>query len=159
MVPHFNALQIKRMDGAGSTVVQAPDQEPRTGVLGSLLLIFSMESSQKEYKRDNKGEAFIDNDPLFSATAKSAFDLAEDQADEATVALKAEELAGQIKRRCLKNDTIAWPHATTAKHGRYSRTQVPKVMNKLMKLGAVTRPQEGKRGANSGRAAIYRREI
>jgi len=28
-----------------------------------------------------------------------------------------------------------------------------------MKLGAITRVQEGKRGANSGRAAIYRREI
>ena len=66
---------------------------------------------------------------------------------------------GQIKRRCLKDDTIAWPHATAAKYGRCSRTQVPKIMNKLMKLGAVTRPQEGKRGANSGRAAIYRREI
>jgi len=66
---------------------------------------------------------------------------------------------GQIKRRCLKDDTIAWPHATAAKYGRCSRTQVPKIMNKLMKLGAVTRPQEGKRGANSGRAAIYRREL
>ena len=66
---------------------------------------------------------------------------------------------GQIKRRCLKDDTIAWPHATAAKYGRCSRTQVPKIMNKLMKLGAVTRSQEGKRGANSGRAAIYRREV
>lgn len=66
---------------------------------------------------------------------------------------------GQIKRRCLKDDTIAWPHATAAKYGRCSRTQVSKIMNKLTKLGAVTRPQEGKRGANSGRAAIYRREI
>ena len=66
---------------------------------------------------------------------------------------------GQIKRRCLKDDTITWPHATAAKYGRCSRTQVPKIMNKLMKLGAVTRPQEGKRGANSSRAAIYRREV
>jgi hypothetical protein len=33
------------------------------------------------------------------------------------------------------------------------------IMNKLIKLGAVTRPQEGKRGANSSRAAIYRREV
>ena len=66
---------------------------------------------------------------------------------------------GQIKRRCLTDDTIAWSHATAAKYGRCSRTQVSKIMNKLMKLGAVTRPQEGKRGANSSRAAIYRREI
>ena len=66
---------------------------------------------------------------------------------------------GQIKRRCLKDDTIAWPHATAAKYGRCSRTQVPKIMNKLMKIGAVTRVQKGARGENSGRAAIYRREI
>ena len=66
---------------------------------------------------------------------------------------------GQIKRRCLKGDTIAWPHATAVKHGRCSKSQVAGIMNKLMKLGAVTRPQEGKSGANSGRAAIYRREV
>ena len=66
---------------------------------------------------------------------------------------------GQIKRRCLKGDTIAWPHATAVKHGRCSKSQVTGIMNKLMKLGAITRPQEGKRGANSGRAAIYRREF
>jgi hypothetical protein len=47
MGPHVNALQIKRTGDAGSTVVQAPDQEPRAGVQGSLLLIFFMESSQK----------------------------------------------------------------------------------------------------------------
>lgn len=69
------------------------------------------------------------------------------------------EWPGQIKRRCLKDDTIAWPHATAAKYGHCSRTQVPKIMNKLMKLGAITRVQEGMRGANSGRATIYRREI
>ena len=66
---------------------------------------------------------------------------------------------GQIKRRCLKGDTIAWPHATAVKHGRCSKSQVTCIMNKLMKLGAVTRPQEGKHGANSGRTAISRREI
>lgn len=176
---------------------------------GKMLKDKKKRTSQKEFQRDNKGESFIDNDPLFSAAAKSAFDLAEDQADEAEVRLKAEELAGQfdngtpltetqmsvlcdyiqqridkhqkldhveaaliddpdknvyymwgqIKRRCLKDDTIAWPHTTAAKYGRCSRSQVPKIMSKLMKLGAVTRPQEGKRGANSGRAAIYRREV
>ena len=59
---------------------------------------------------------------------------------------------GQIKRRCLKGDTIAWPNATAVKHGRSSKSQVTGIMNKLIKLGAVTRPQGGKRGANSGRA-------
>ena len=176
---------------------------------GKMLKDLKRRNAQKEHQRDNKGEAFIENDPLLSAAAKSAFDLAEAHADEAAVALKAAELAGQfdngtplteiqmsvlrdyiqqriekhqkldrieaaliddpdknvyymwgqIKRRCLKDDTIAWPHATAAKYGRCSRTQVPKIMSKLMKLGAVTRPQEGKRGANSGRAAIYRRAI
>jgi hypothetical protein len=176
---------------------------------GKMLKDKKKRTSQKEYQRDNKGEAFIDNDPLLSAAARSAFDLAEDQADEATVSLKASELAiqfgdgtpldelqmsvlrdyiqqridkhqkldrveaaliddpdknvyymwGQIKRRCIKDDTIAWPQATAAKLCRCSKTEVSKIINKLMKLGAITRVQEGKRGANSGRAAIYRREI
>ena len=176
---------------------------------GKMLKDKKKRTSQKEYQRDNKGEAFIDNDPLLSAAAKSAFDLAEARADEAAVALKAAELAGQfdngtplteikmsvlrdyiqqridkhqkldrieaaliddpdknvyymwgqIKRRCLKDDTIAWPHATAAKYGRCSRTQVSKIMSKLMKVGAVTRVQKGARGENSSRAAIYKREI
>ena len=176
---------------------------------GKMLKDLKRRNAQKEHQRDNKGEAFIDNDLLLSAAARSAFDLAEARADEAAVALKAVGLAGQfdngtplteiqisvlrdyiqqridkhqkldrieaaliddpdknvyymwgqIKRRCLKDDTIAWPHATAAKYGRCSRTQVPKIMNKLMKIGAVTRVQKGARGENSGRAAIYRREI
>ena len=176
---------------------------------GKMLKDKKKRTSQKEYQRDNKGEGFIDNDPLLSAAAKCTFDLAEAFADEHAIALKASELAGQfdngtplteiqmsvlrdyiqqridkhqkldrieaaliddpdknvyymwgqIKRRCLKDDTIAWPHATAAKYGRCSRTQVPKIMNKLMKIGAVTRVQKGARGENSGRAAIYRREI
>ena len=176
---------------------------------GKMLKDKKKRTSQKEFQRDAKGEAFIDNDRLLSAAAKAAFDLAEARADEAAVALKAAELSrqfdngtplteiqmsvlrdyiqqridkhqkldrieaaliddpdknvyymwGQIKRRCLKDNTITWPHSTAAKYGRCSRTQVPKIMNKLMKLGAITRVQEGKRGANSGRAAIYRREI
>ena len=164
---------------------------------------------QKAYQRDNKGDAFIDNDPLFQAAAKAAVELAEAGADGAAVTEKAATLAnefddgtpmtdaqmsvlcdyirqlidkhqkldrieaalindpdnnvyymwGQIKRRCLKGDMIAWPHATAVKHGRCSKSQVTGIMNKLIKLGAVTRPQEGKRGANSSRAAIYRREV
>ncbi len=176
---------------------------------GKMLKDKKKRTSQKEFQRDAKGEAFIDNDRLLSAAAKAAFDLAEASADKATVAATANQLAseyddgiplsdaqmsvlcdfiqqrihkhqkldrieaaliddpdknvyymwGQIKRRCLKGDTIAWPHATAVKHGRCSKSQVTGIMNKLMKLGAVTRPQEGKRGANSGRAAIYRREV
>ena len=166
---------------------------------GKMLKDKKKRTSQKEYQRDKKGEAFIDNNPLLSAAAKSAFDLAEAHAElagqfdngtplteiqmsvlhdyiqqridkhqkldriEAALIDDPDKnvyyMWGQIKRRCLKDDTIAWPHATAAKYGRCSRTQVPKIMSKLMKLGAVTRPQEGKRGANSGRAAIYRRAI
>jgi hypothetical protein len=176
---------------------------------GKMLKDKKKRTSQKEFQRDAKGEAFIDNDRLLSAAAKAAIDLSEALADEATVAATANQLAseyddgtslseaqmsvlcdyigqridkhhkldsieaaliddpdknlyymwGQIKRRCLKGDTIAWPHATAVKHGRCSKSQVTGIMNKLVKLGAVTRPQEGKRGANSGRAAIYRREI
>jgi hypothetical protein len=161
---------------------------------GKMLKDKKKRTSQKEYQRDSKGEAFIDNDPLFSAAAKCTFDFAEAFADEHAIALKAEELAGQfdngtplnelqmsvlrdyiqqridpdknvyymwgqIKRRCLKDDTITWPQATAAKLCRCSKTEVSKIMNKLIKLGAITRVQEGKRGANSGRAAIYRREI
>ena len=176
---------------------------------GKILKDKKKRTSQKEFQRDAKGEAFIDNDRLLSAAAKAAFDLVEASADEATVAATANQLAGeyddgiplsgaqtsvlcdyiqqrihkhqkldrieaaliddpdknvyymwgQIKRRCLKGDTIAWPHATAVKHGRCSKSQVTGIMNKLMKLGAITRPQEGKRGANSGRSAIYRREF
>ena len=176
---------------------------------GKMLKDKKKRTSQKEYQRDSKGEAFIDNDPLLSAAAKCTFDLAEAFADEHAIALKASELAeqfddgmplteiqmsvlrdyiqqridkhqkldrveaaliddpdknvyymwGQIKRRCLKDHTITWPQATAAKLCRCSKTEVSKIMNKLMKLGAITRVQEGKRGANSGRAAIYRREI
>ena len=175
---------------------------------GKMLKDLKRRNAQKEHQREVKGEAFIDNDPLLSAAAKSAFELAEANADDAAVAKKAAELAitfdngnplsdaqmsglgefiqnqidkhleldrieaaliddpnknvyymwGQIKRRCLKGDTIAWPHSTAIKYGRCSKSEVTVVMEKLMKLGAVTRVQEGKKGANSGRAAIYRRE-
>ncbi len=176
---------------------------------GNMLKDKKKRTAQKAYQRDNKGDAFIDNDPLFHAAAKAAVELAEARADRTAVTAKAVALAkefddgtplsdaqlsvlcdyiqqridkhqkldrieaaliddpdknlyymwGQIKRRCLKGDTIAWPHATAVKHGRCSKSQVAGIMNKLMKLGAVTRPQEGKSGANSGRAAIYRREV
>ena len=176
---------------------------------GKMLKDKKKRTAQKAYQRDTKGDAFIDNDPLFHAAAKAAVELAEAGADGTAVTAKAVALAkefddgiplsgaqmsvlcdyikqlidkhqkldrieaaliddpdknlyymwGQIKRRCLKGDTIAWPHAAAVRHGRCSKSQVTGIMNKLIKLGAVTRPQEGKRGANSGRAAIYRREV
>ena len=47
--PHVNALQIKKMDDAGSMVVQALDREPRWGVQGS-------QDIAREYvKKDYKG--------------------------------------------------------------------------------------------------------
>ena len=63
---------------------------------GKMLKDLKRRNAQKEHQRDKKGEAFIENDPLLSAAAKSAFDLAEARADEAAVALKAAELAGQF---------------------------------------------------------------
>ena len=176
---------------------------------GRMLKDKKKRTAQKAYQRETKGDAFIDNDPLFHAAAKAAAEMAEAGANGAEVTAMAATLAkefddetpltdaqmsalcdyirqridkhqkldrieaaliddpdknvyymwGQIKRRCLKGDTIAWPHATAVKHGRCSKSQVTGIMNKLMKLGAITRPQEGKRGANSGRAAIYRREV
>lgn len=176
---------------------------------GKMLKDLKRRNARKEHQREVKGAAFIDNDPLLSAATKSAFELAETNADDTAIAAKAAELAiefdngnplsdvqmaglcefiqrqvnkhleldrieaaliddpdknvyymwGQIKRRCLKGDTIAWPHSTAIQYGRCSKSQVTVVMKKLIKVGAVTRVQEGKRGQNSSRAAIYRREI
>jgi len=176
---------------------------------GKMLKDLKRRNAQKEHQREVKGAAFIDNDPLLSAAAKSAFELAETNADDTAIAAKAAELAiefdngnplsdvqmgvlcefiqkhidkhlkldrieaeliddpdknvyymwGQIKRRCPKGANIAWSHSTAIQYGRCSKSQVTAVMNKLIKLGAVTRIQEGKRGQNSSRAAIYRREV
>ena len=197
--------QIADLDAFYAATSKLLKPKPR----GKMLKDKKKRTAQKAYQRDTKGDAFIDNDPLFHAAAKAAVELAVSGADGAEVTATAAALAkefddgtpltdaqmsvlcdyikqridkhqkldrieaaliddpdknvyymwGQIKRRCLKGDTIAWPHATAVKHGRCSKSQVAGIMNKLMKLGAVTRPQEGKSGANSGRAAIYRREV
>ena len=42
---------------------------------------------------------------------------------------------------------------------RNDRSNADALGRMLMKIGAVTRVQKGARGENSGRAAIYRREI
>ena len=62
--PHVNALQIKKMDDAGSMVVQALDREPRWGVQGSQLLIFVMESIQKISLKS--GERMLPRDEKFA---------------------------------------------------------------------------------------------
>jgi len=66
---------------------------------------------------------------------------------------------GKIKRLCPKGDTIAWPTAKAAKEAHCSKADVKPIMNRLVTIGAITKLQEGKSGANSKRAALYRREV
>ena len=66
---------------------------------------------------------------------------------------------GKIKRTYPLGDTFVLPTSAAAKLGGCSKTSVAPVMKELEKLGAITRTQKGARGANSGRAAIYRREV
>ena len=66
---------------------------------------------------------------------------------------------GKIKRHCAVGDTIAWTTARAAKEAHCSKTLVAPIMKQLVSLGAVTLIQAGKAGRNSGRAAIYRREL
>ena len=66
---------------------------------------------------------------------------------------------GQIKRRCVKGDTIAWSQATAAKHCHCSKSKVAEIMGKLVKAGAVKQLEKGKQGSNFHKAAIYRREV
>ena len=56
-------------------------------------------------------------------------------------------------------DTIAWPTARAAKEAHCSKTLIAPLMKQLVSLGALTLIQAGKVGRNSGRAAIYRREV
>ena len=62
--PHVNALQIKKMDDAGSMVGRVADREPRWGVQGSQLLIFVMESIQKISLKS--GERMLQRDEKFA---------------------------------------------------------------------------------------------
>ena len=66
---------------------------------------------------------------------------------------------GKIKRHCPVGDTIAWPTARAAKEAHCSKALIAPLMKKLISLGAITLIQAGKPGRNSGRAAIYRREV
>mgnify|MGYP001455119868 CR=1 FL=1 len=66
---------------------------------------------------------------------------------------------GKIRRHCPVGDTIAWPTARAAKEAHCSKTLIAPLMKQLVSLGALTLIQAGKAGRNSGRAAIYRREV
>jgi hypothetical protein len=66
---------------------------------------------------------------------------------------------GKIKREYPKGDTFAWPVKEAAAKCKCSKSDVGPIMKKLEKLGAITLIQAGKAGKNSGRAALYRREI
>ena len=66
---------------------------------------------------------------------------------------------GKIKREYPKGDTFTWPTAKAAKICHCSKQDVKPIMKKLEKLGAVTLIQAGRAGKNSGRAALYRREV
>ena len=66
---------------------------------------------------------------------------------------------GKIKRTYPVGGTFPLPTEEARKLCGCSKTDVAPIMKKLEKLGVITRTQKGARGANSGRAAIYRREI
>jgi hypothetical protein len=65
---------------------------------------------------------------------------------------------GKIKREYPVGDTFTWTTKEAAAKCGCSRTNVAPIMKKLEKLGAVTLIQAGKAGANSTRAALYRRD-
>lgn len=66
---------------------------------------------------------------------------------------------GKIKRNYPLGDTFPLTTEEARKLCGCSKTDVAPIMKKLEKLGAIVRTQKGARGANSGRAAIYKREI
>ena len=197
--------EIADLDGFYAEASKLLKPKPR----GRMLKDQKKRTAQKAYQRDAKGDAFIDNDPLFHAAAKAAAELAEAGADGAAVTATAAALAkkfddgtplsdaqmsvlcdyiqqriykhqmldrieaaliddpdknvyymwGQIKRRCLKGDTIAWPQSLAAKHCRCSKSKIAEIMGKLVKAGAVKQLEKGRRGSNYQQAAIYRREF
>ena len=66
---------------------------------------------------------------------------------------------GKIKRSYPVKDTFAWPSKEAAKVCGCSKTDAKLIMTRLEKLGEISLVQAGKPGKNSGRAAIYRREV
>ena len=66
---------------------------------------------------------------------------------------------GKIKRDYPVGDTFTWTTKEAAAKCGCSRTNVAPIMKRLEKLGAVTLIQAGKAGANSHRAALYKREV
>ena len=65
---------------------------------------------------------------------------------------------GKIKREYPVGDTFTWTTKEAASKCGCSKTNVAPIMKRLEKLGAVTLIQAGKAGANSTRAALYKRE-
>jgi len=65
---------------------------------------------------------------------------------------------GKIKREYPVGDTFTWTTKEAAAKCGCSRKNVAPIMKKLEKLGAITLIQTGKAGANSTRAALYKRE-
>lgn len=66
---------------------------------------------------------------------------------------------GKIKREHPKGDTFVWPVKEAAAKCKCSKSDVGHLMKTLEKLGAITLIQAGKAGKNSGRAALYRRDL
>lgn len=65
---------------------------------------------------------------------------------------------GQLKRKHIKGETFACLTNVACKLAKCSKSDVGKVMKKLEHLGAITKIQNGKAGAYSEQAAIYRFE-
>ena len=65
----------------------------------------------------------------------------------------------KIKRKYPKGSTFTWTTIEGATEAKCSKSNVGPIMKRLEKLGAITLIQAGKAGKNSGRAALYRREV
>ena len=68
-------------------------------------------------------------------------------------------MAQKVLRFGANNLMASRAVARAAKEAHCSKTLIAPIMKQLVSLGAVTLIQAGKAGRNSGRAAIYRREL
>ena len=65
----------------------------------------------------------------------------------------------KIKRKYPKETHLLGQQKEGAEEARCSKSDVGPIMKRLTKLGAISLIQTGKAGKNSGRAALYRREV
>lgn len=65
---------------------------------------------------------------------------------------------GKIKRNYVVGDTFTLGTEEASKLCRCSKSDVGKLMGRLVKLGFLSLIQKGKRGSNTMRASLYRRE-